>query len=89
LNAKGRRCGSRNYSSEKPNVALELVADDDPNLVITSFGPRRRLDSGTGDPDGALASAPIQLDYTYVTPRRKRITLLKHTPQPQSGTERT
>src|ERR1700752_1075224 len=30
-------------SAEKPNVEPHLEADDDPGLVITSFGPRHRL----------------------------------------------
>jgi xanthine dehydrogenase YagR molybdenum-binding subunit len=56
------------YEKEKPNVETDLKADDDPDLVITSFGPRHRMDSQRGDPDGAFASAPVKLDQTYVTP---------------------
>ena len=66
------------YSCEKPNVAPELVADDDPDLVITSFGPRHRLDSERGDPDSAFGSAPVQLDYTYVTPAETHNPLETH-----------
>src|SRR6476469_7739719 len=40
------------YAAEKPNVDLHLVADDEPEEVITTFGPRKRLDSQRGDPDG-------------------------------------
>jgi len=56
------------YSKEKPNVETHLEADDDSDLVLTSFGPRHRLDSHRGDPDAAFASAPVKLDQTYVTP---------------------
>jgi len=56
------------YAIEKPNVDLRLVADDDPNQVMTTFGPRKRLDSERGDFDVAFASAPAKLDQTYITP---------------------
>ena len=56
------------YAQEKPNVDQHLVADDEPEQVMTTFGPRKRLDSQRGDPDAAFASAPAKLDHTYVTP---------------------
>jgi xanthine dehydrogenase YagR molybdenum-binding subunit len=56
------------YSKETPNVALDLKADDDSDVVATSFGMRNRLDSQRGDPDTTFASAPVKLDQTYVTP---------------------
>jgi xanthine dehydrogenase YagR molybdenum-binding subunit len=56
------------YEKDKPNVETHLEADDDPDLVITSFGPRHRVDSQRGDPDAAFASAPVKIDQTYVTP---------------------
>ncbi len=56
------------YAKEKPNVATHLVADDDPNEVLTTFGMRHRLDSQRGNADTAFASAPVKLDQTYVTP---------------------
>ncbi len=56
------------YDAEKPNVELQLVADDEPDEVMTTFGPRKRLDNQRGDPDAAFARAPVKLDYTYVTP---------------------
>jgi xanthine dehydrogenase YagR molybdenum-binding subunit len=56
------------YDAEKPNVELQLVADDEPDEVMTTFGPRKRLDNQRGDPDAAFANAPVKLDYTYVTP---------------------
>src|SRR5882757_2795381 len=31
------------YATEKPNVATELKADDEPEVYLTSFGPRSRL----------------------------------------------
>src|SRR6266567_1678336 len=31
------------YASEKPNVETELKADDDPDVVMTAYGPAKRL----------------------------------------------
>jgi xanthine dehydrogenase YagR molybdenum-binding subunit len=45
------------YAAEKPNVDLDLKADDKPTV-----------DSERGDPDRALADAPVKLDQTYITP---------------------
>jgi xanthine dehydrogenase YagR molybdenum-binding subunit len=56
------------YEKDKPNVELELEAEDDPEIVATTFGPRARLQSERGDADGAFASAPVKLDQIYVTP---------------------
>ena len=56
------------YAGEKPNVEMHLVADDEPDEVMTTFGPRKRLDNQRGDPDTAFANAPVKLDYTYITP---------------------
>lgn len=56
------------YVTETPNVETELKAEDDPEVVATSFGPRERLQSERGDAEGAFASAPVKVDQTYVTP---------------------
>src|SRR5438552_4836499 len=56
------------YSKDKPNVETELKADEDPEVVPTTFRPQERLQSERGDADGAFASAPVKLDQTYVTP---------------------
>ena len=56
------------YAQEKPNVDPHLVADDEPAEVMTTFGPRKRLDSERGEPDAAFASAPVKFDHTYITP---------------------
>ena len=56
------------YAKEKPNVDTDLKADDEPDAVMTTFGPRNRLDSERGDVETAFASAPVKLDETYVTP---------------------
>jgi xanthine dehydrogenase YagR molybdenum-binding subunit len=56
------------YSKGKPNVATELEADEDPDVVDTSYGPEKRLQSERGDPDRAFAGAAVKLDQTYVTP---------------------
>ena len=56
------------YAKEKPNVDTNLIADDEPDVVATSFAPAKRVESERGDPEGAFASAPVKLDQTYVTP---------------------
>src|SRR5437588_8635941 len=56
------------YSKDKPNVEDDLKADDDPEVINTTYGPEHRLESERGDADGAFASAPVKLDQTYVTP---------------------
>jgi xanthine dehydrogenase YagR molybdenum-binding subunit len=56
------------YTKQKPNVNLDLQPDNDPEVVETSHGPTKRLQSERGDPEGAFASASVKLDQTYVTP---------------------
>jgi xanthine dehydrogenase YagR molybdenum-binding subunit len=56
------------YAEEKPNVDTELKADDEPDVVATTFSMRERLQSQRGDADAAFARAPVKLDQTYVTP---------------------
>jgi xanthine dehydrogenase YagR molybdenum-binding subunit len=56
------------YAQDKPNVDTDLKADDEPDVVATTFGPRERLQSQRGDADAAFARAPVKLDQTYVTP---------------------
>src|SRR5438105_14864769 len=56
------------YAQEKPSVETDLKADDDPDVVATTFSPRERLQSKRGDAEGAFANAPAKLDQTYVTP---------------------
>src|SRR5882724_9651008 len=57
-----------NYAKEKPNVEDKLTADDDPDEVMTTYGPAKRVQSERGDAAGAFATAPVKLDQTYVTP---------------------
>ncbi len=56
------------YAAEESNVELPLTADDEPDEVMTTFGPVKRTESERGDPDAAFASAPVKVDHTYVTP---------------------
>ena len=56
------------YTAEQPNVELQLLADDEPDEVMTTFGPMKRVESERGDPDAGFASAPVKVDHTYVTP---------------------
>src|SRR3954471_19043078 len=56
------------YEKDKPNVATELEPDDDPDLVLTTYGALPRLESERGDAEAAFARAPVKLDQTYVTP---------------------
>src|SRR6202165_2951932 len=56
------------YANEKPNVEARLEPGNDPDMVLTTYGPVPRLQSKRGDPEGAFANAPVKLDETYVTP---------------------
>jgi xanthine dehydrogenase YagR molybdenum-binding subunit len=56
------------YAKDKPNVATDLQADDEPDVVATSFAPTKRVESERGKPESAFESAPVKLDQTYVTP---------------------
>src|SRR5229473_2848908 len=56
------------YAREEPNVDTELAADDEADVVTTSFGPRDRRQSQRGEADAAFAAAPVKLDQVYVTP---------------------
>jgi xanthine dehydrogenase YagR molybdenum-binding subunit len=56
------------YAKDKPNVKTDLKADDDPDVVLTTFGMRHRVDSQRGDAEAAFATASVKLDQTYVTP---------------------
>ncbi len=53
------------YEKLKPNVDTELKADDEPPVVMTQYGPAKRVQSERGHPEGAFASAPVKLDQTY------------------------
>jgi xanthine dehydrogenase YagR molybdenum-binding subunit len=56
------------YIKDKPNVNTDLQPDPEPDVVETTHGPTKRLQSERGDPEKALASAPVNLDQTYITP---------------------
>jgi xanthine dehydrogenase YagR molybdenum-binding subunit len=56
------------YAKDKPNVETDLQADDDPEVIVATFGLQRRLQSKRGDAEAAFASAPVKLDQAYVTP---------------------
>jgi xanthine dehydrogenase YagR molybdenum-binding subunit len=56
------------YAKVQPNVETDLKADDDPDVIATTFGQRERLQSHRGDAEVAFATAPVKLDQTYVTP---------------------
>ena len=56
------------YTRDKHNVDPNLEADDEPDVVPTTFGPVNRVQSERGDAESAFASAPVKLDQTYVTP---------------------
>jgi xanthine dehydrogenase YagR molybdenum-binding subunit len=56
------------YIKDKPNVNTDLQPDPEPDVVETTHGPTKRLQSERGDPEEAFASAPVKLDQTYVTP---------------------
>ena len=56
------------YSKEKPNVESHLEAGNDPDVVLTAYGPVERLQSHRGDAAAAFENAAVKLDETYVTP---------------------
>ncbi len=56
------------YEKEEANVSTDLQPDDDPEEVMTTFGPVPREESKRGDAEKAFAGAAVQLDQTYVTP---------------------
>src|ERR671919_212155 len=56
------------YAKDKPNVETDLKADDDPDVIVATFGPHERLQSQRGNAELAFATAPVRIDQTYVTP---------------------
>ena len=56
------------YSKETPNVDPHLEAGNDPDVVLTAYGPMERLQSHRGDAAAAFDGADVKLDETYVTP---------------------
>jgi xanthine dehydrogenase YagR molybdenum-binding subunit len=56
------------YSQEKANVESHLEAGNDPDIVLTAYGPMERLQSHRGDSAVAFDNAAVKLDETYVTP---------------------
>src|SRR5437016_1119043 len=56
------------YAKDKHNVDHDLQADDEPDVVATTFAPTKRVQSERGNAESAFASAPVKLDQTYVTP---------------------
>jgi xanthine dehydrogenase YagR molybdenum-binding subunit len=66
------------YLQETPNVERHLEPDDEPGVVPTTYGPRKRLQSRRGDADAAFDTAPVKLDQTYVTPAETQNPLEPH-----------
>lgn len=66
------------YAKEKPNVDTHLEADEDPDVVLTTYGPAQRMQSQRGDVEKAFATAPVKLDQTYVTPAETHNPLEPH-----------
>ncbi len=56
------------YDRQKPNVDTHLQADDEPDVVPTTFEETPRLQSHRGDAEKAFAGAAVKVDQTYVTP---------------------
>ena len=56
------------YSKEKPNVESRLEAGNDPDVILTAYGPVKRLQSQRGDAAAGFDNAAVKLDETYVTP---------------------
>src|SRR5262249_1315341 len=56
------------YAKDRPNVDTDLKADDEPEVIATTFETRERLQSQRGNAEAAFAKAPVKLDQTYITP---------------------
>src|SRR5229473_7958797 len=56
------------YAQERPNVEARLEAGNDPDVVLTTYGPVPRLQSKRGDPEASFETAPVRIDETYGTP---------------------
>src|SRR5262249_5838542 len=56
------------YAKDKPNVETDLEADDDPDVIVATYGQYERLQSQRGDAETAFATAAVKIDQTYVTP---------------------
>src|SRR6478672_11021354 len=56
------------YAKDKFNVDPDLKADDEPDVVATTFAPTKRVQSERGNAESAFAKAPVKLDQVYVTP---------------------
>src|SRR6266540_779703 len=56
------------YSKDKHNVDPSLQADNEPDVVATTFAPAKRVQSERGDAKSAFERAPVKLDQVYVTP---------------------
>src|ERR1700752_648708 len=56
------------YSQQNPNVESHLEAVNDPDVVMTAYGPMKRLQSHRGDAAVAFDNAAVKLDQTYVPP---------------------
>src|SRR6266576_3257750 len=61
------------YAKQKPNVDFKLTADNDPEVVETSYGPEKRVQSERGNSVLVIGSAPVKLDQTYVTPTETHV----------------
>ena len=48
------------YDKQTPNVDTELKADDEPEVVDTTFAKANRMQSKRGDAEGAFAAAPVR-----------------------------
>src|SRR5947209_10944360 len=53
------------YSKERPNVESHLEAGNDPDVVLTAYGPMERLQSHRGDAAAAFDTVAVKLDETY------------------------
>src|ERR1700720_830321 len=56
------------YTKEEFNVDPDLKADDEPDVVATTFAPTKRVQSERGNAESAFSKAPVKLDQVYVTP---------------------
>ena len=76
------------YAKEKPNVETDLKADDEPDVVATTFGHAKRLQSERGDAEARLRERRRSSSTRPTSRRPRRTTPSSCTRRPRSGMAR-
>ena len=73
------------YAKEKPNVDTNLIADDEPDVVATSFAPAKRVGKRTRRSREALSPAHRSSSTRLMSLRPRHTTRLNSRRRPQYG----